>query len=306
MNDMRIQLFGKLQIQTSGHSLQTLDSHRSEELLCYLLLHRRRQHHREVLVELICPERPADQAKKALRQTLWRLQSELDAGHTDDTCLLKVDRDWICVNPHCRLWLDVDILERTYALVENMPGEQLTADQTQLLQRAVDLYHDDLLIGWYEDWCLFERERLQNMVLRLLDKLMAYCEAHAEYDSGLRYGEEVLRHDRANERTYRRLMRLHFHAGARGKALYQFERCAAILRQELGVDPSPGTIAVYNQIRTGTLPGATRLASAPPPPNPQMAEVVEILARFETTLDEFHTRLRSEVESLQRALGIQS
>jgi len=40
------------------------------------------------------------------------------------------------------------------------------------LQEAVRLSYADLLEGWYQDWCLYERERLQNIYLLILDKLM--------------------------------------------------------------------------------------------------------------------------------------
>ena len=37
------------------------------------------------------------------------------------------------------------------------------------------VYRGDLLEGCYQDWCLFERERLQNAYLAMLDKLMVRC-----------------------------------------------------------------------------------------------------------------------------------
>ncbi len=42
---------------------------------------------------------------------------------------------------------------------------------------AVLLYKGDLLEGYYQGWCLLERERLQNMHLNTLDKLMVFCQA---------------------------------------------------------------------------------------------------------------------------------
>ncbi len=64
----------------------------------------------------------------------------------------------------------------------------------------MDLYRGDLLEGWYQEWCLFERERLQNAYMLMLDKLMGYCEAHSEYEQGLVYGDLILRLDHASER----------------------------------------------------------------------------------------------------------
>ena len=39
--------------------------------------------------------------------------------------------------------------------------------------------------------------------------------------------------------------------GQRNEALAQFDRCYEILEQELGVEPSDETIALYEQIATG-------------------------------------------------------
>jgi two-component SAPR family response regulator len=93
----------------------------------------------------------------------------------------------------------------------------------------VALYHGDLLEDWFQDWCLYERERLQNIYLAALDKLMDYCEASRDYDAGLAYGTRILRHDLARERTHRRLMRLYYLAGDRTSALRQYDRCVQIL-----------------------------------------------------------------------------
>lgn len=88
-----IQLLGKLHVQIAGHSMGAFDMHKSEELLCYVLLQRHRQHHREALADLMCREAPAQQAKKAMRQILWRLQSVLEVNGSQENCLLQVVRD---------------------------------------------------------------------------------------------------------------------------------------------------------------------------------------------------------------------
>jgi hypothetical protein len=55
--------------------------------------------------------------------------------------------------------------------------------------------------------------------------LMAYSESRLDYDSGLAFGGRALRQHRARERTYYRLMRLHYLAGDRAGAIRQFQRC---------------------------------------------------------------------------------
>jgi hypothetical protein len=125
------------------------------------------------------------------------------------------------------------------------------------LQCAVGLYQGDLLEGWYQDWCIYERERLQNIYLTMLDKLMGYCEAHHEYDTGVAYGARILLFDRAREHTHRRLMRLQYLGGNRTAALRQYERCVTALDEELSVKPAKSTMALYEQIRADNLDSST-------------------------------------------------
>jgi DNA-binding SARP family transcriptional activator len=127
-------------------------------------------------------------------------------------------------------------------------GQDLSSDQVQLLHEAVELYSGELLTGWYQDWCLLERERLQAMYLAMLDKLMIYCMVHHQYESGVEYGIRILRIDYAREKTHQRLMRLFYLSGDRTSALRQFERCAEILMRELKVKPTKSTILLYEQI----------------------------------------------------------
>jgi DNA-binding SARP family transcriptional activator len=279
MSVPRICLLGPFRLELDGRVIQAFEPHKAEELLCYLLLRRGQPHHRETLADRLCGECASAQAKKCFRQILWRLQSLLDAeGRKEQDSLLRVDRGWVQINRDSGLWLDVDVFERASALVQDIPGERLTAEHVNVLRKAVNLYRGDLLVGWYEDWCLWERERLQNMYLEILDKLMGYCETHDQYDSGLAYGEKILLYDRASERTYQRLMRLYYQSGARGLAVRQYQRCVAALDRELGVKPSKRTMAVYEQIRSGD--AVTVRPSGPSPITPT-AVVRELLGHLQ-------------------------
>lgn len=252
MSVLRIALFGKLHAQWDQQPLVGVDAHKVQELFCYLLLYRDRPHHRETLADLLWNDHSTTQSRKHLRQTLWQLQAALDSQPHDRHILL-VEPDWVQINPEADLWLDVAVFERAFALAQGAPGQRLDPQCAQALQDAVKLYRGDLLEGWYQDWCLYERERLQNMYLAMLDKLLGYCEACREYEMGQAYGACILRYDRARERTHRRLMRLQYLAGDRTAALRQYEYCVATLAEELGVKPAKRTVALYELIRADQL-----------------------------------------------------
>ena len=65
----------------------------------------------------------------------------------------------------------------------------------QALESAVALYRGELIASWYQDWCIYERDRLQLTYLAMLEKLMGHCEAKASYAKGVGYGQAILRYD---------------------------------------------------------------------------------------------------------------
>jgi DNA-binding SARP family transcriptional activator len=250
MNVLRIFLFGKFCVRCGQQTLAGLEAHKVQELFCYLVLYKHRSHRREILANLLWPTNTAAQSTKYLRHALWQLRTAFDADSSMAYGnVLSVDPKWVSINLEGELWIDVIEFERVYACVQDIPGQELKEPEMRSVQDALKLYRGSLLEGWYQDWCCFERERLQDMYLALLEKLMAYCETHGEYEAGLQYGMRALRCDVAHERIHRRLMRLYYLAGNRTAALRQYARCVAFLRRELDVDPSAHTTALYEQIR---------------------------------------------------------
>ena len=249
MFPLRIYLFGKFKIECHEQVLAGLEARRAQELLSYLLLYRDRAHSREVLADLLGNHEHGVDVRKSFRQALWRLQTALDSRpELRDCCLLWVEPDWIQLNPKVAFWLDVAEFEAAFGAVHNIQVEKLEPHHIQTLNSALTLYRGDLLTGCYQDWCLLERERLQDMYLTMLDRLMAYYECNQDYQTGIAYGIRILGYDRARESTHRQLMRLYYGAGYRIKALRQYEQCAAILEQELGVEPGQRTQALYQRI----------------------------------------------------------
>ncbi|MDQ3247580.1 MAG: hypothetical protein M3Q45_00085 [Chloroflexota bacterium] len=305
VDQIAVFLFGKFSVQLSGQPYKDLESCKAQELFGYLLLHRDQPQSRESVASLLWGDTSTAQSKSYLRKALWRLQSALDpplkAG------ILRVEAEWIELNLAAPLWLDVAIFEHAFGQCQGLDGRTLDAQAVQSLQCAVDLYRGDLLEGWFQEWCLYERQRFQHMYLVMLDKLIAWCEAQANYELGILYGTRILRYDPARERTHRQLMRLYNLAGDRTGALRQYERCAALLHSELDVAPARQTVALYQQIRADCLPTLT-LASVPLPgkrldiENTPIATYTELLVRFrqtETTLDEMQQALRRNIEQLE-------
>jgi DNA-binding SARP family transcriptional activator len=300
MSTLRCHLFGKFRVQQGAQLVKGLDASKEQELLCYLLVRRERCHPREALASLLWGDTSTVRSKKYLRQALWHLQAALEEAEIRSEQVLLVEHDWVQFNLQSELWLDVALFERAFATTGGVPSKQLDASETQILKDAIELYKGDLLDGWYQDWCLFERERLQNMYLSMLDKLMTYSEEHCEYEAGQSYGSTILRYDRARERTHRQLMHLQYKAGDRTGALRQYERCVAALDEELGVKPERRTTTLYEQIRAGRLDEAGReIISGPKAP---LAEVLERLRQLHLLLSDAQRSVRQDIRAVEEGL----
>ena len=95
----------------------------------------------------------------------------------------------------------------------------------------------DLLPALDDEWINSHRECLRKKYANVLLRLIRVCESTRDYPAAIRYTEALLVQDPLSEASYQMLMRSHALRGDRAKALRAYQRCAAVLHKELGVEP---------------------------------------------------------------------
>ena len=306
MPTFHIHMFGKFRVQCDGKVLAGLEAGKLQDLFGYLLINRGRAHPREALAVNLWADNDTHHAKKHLRQTLWELQTALDAGSSSGhPQIILADPDWIQLNPNVSLWIDIAAFEQAYCLLTASSHRFFDETYFPTLYAAAELYTGQLMETCYQDWCLFERERLHGMYVTLVDRLIEICEARQEYPAALALCTQVLRYDRARERTHRQLMRLYYLAGDRSAALRQYHRCIAILKVELDVEPAQKTTTLYERIR---LDQEDRILSAnsgssrrPPASTSALGEAISHLRAFATALSRLESGLLHHIEALEKS-----
>ncbi len=299
MNCLSISLFGRFNAHHNSDILFGLDAAKLQELFSYLLIYRDRPHHREQLATLLWDAKSTTQSKKYLRQALWQLRQHLESCYGEQSILLQLDGDWVYINTEAPFWLDVQEFETAFNAVREVLGHEMSAEAANQIKKVVQLYKGNLLEGWYQDWCNFERERFQLIYLSMLDKLMSYCANCGDYEEGVAYGILGLRQDPAQERTHQQLMRLHYLSGNRSGALRQYKMCEDILQSELSVAPSRLTQLLYAQIRGDQLPSPTDVSS-PQHGNSQGAlqSLAEQLNKLRVDIDLIQHEVQSQLEMI--------
>jgi DNA-binding SARP family transcriptional activator len=217
-------------------------SGRLQALLAYLALNRSLPQPRQRIAMLLWPESSQMQAQTNLRTLLHRLQTVLP--NLDQ--LLEIDFQKIAWHHEAHLMLDVAAFEEATQLANLSPEDDIVVRET--LEQAVKRYSGDLLPECYDEWVLTERERLNTLLFRVLERLLNLLEQHREYGRSIGYAQRLLRLDSLDETTYLKLMRLLALNGDRASALRTFHICSKTLRTELGIIPGPMLQAAYEQL----------------------------------------------------------
>lgn len=271
----------------------------TQTLLAFLVLQRHRLHPRPVVASLLWGDQPEDRARNCLNTAVWRLRTALEPkGVTRGEYLITTPAGEIGFNNAAHFWLDAATLENTTSCALSHPAAALTASQGQDLARALQLYHGDLLEGFYDDWALQERERLRDLYLRGLAHLMDYYKNCRQFEQALACGQQILRLDPLREEIHRTMMRLYVCRGQRALAVRQYEICCQTLQSELGIPPMAETQSLLAEIAP-ELPEHATDAPTPATINPQQATVDQALQYLRAALHQFHeaqTQLRRATE----------
>ena len=97
---------------------------------------------------------------------------------------------------------------------------------------------------------------------QVLGRLVAVLEQDRDFGEAIERAQQLLRLDPLDEHAWCALMRCHARRGDRATALHLYQQCAALLKKELGVQPSAATRMTYREILD--LDAAASVTTAPP------------------------------------------
>jgi predicted ATPase/DNA-binding SARP family transcriptional activator len=244
-------LLGQARVRIGARELTAVDwSTRATRRLGLLLLVTSDQAlRRERAIELLWPDLPPAAARNALSKALHGLRRAFGPEP-----VVLADRESIRLRPEVPRWIDADAFETVLAAAPSGPD----ADRRSSLRTAVDLYAGDLLATEIDaDWADARRETLRRRWRRAALELSGLDLAAGAPLAAVPTAEALLAADETDEDAHRALIRALLDAGARDRALAQYDRCIAVLRRELGVEPTDETRALRAAILDG---GAAPLA----------------------------------------------
>jgi len=245
MTHLQVQVLGKLRLWHDDMVIDRFPTRRVEELFAFLLLNQRREHTREHLIDILWPDHPPTNGRASLSTALWRMSAVFRSMGLAPDGYLSSSRDWVRLEPSQPLFVDAVEFEMY------LDGAETERDQDKRLANinmAVSVYKGVFCDGIYSEWCLIERERLERRYLWALGVLMADLVKQRAYQEAVAHGEAIINTDPLREEVHRALMFCFWKMGDSASGIRQFQTCARLMQNELGILPLPETIALYRNI----------------------------------------------------------
>lgn len=242
-----LRTFGALELtSTDGKMVRSvLAQPRRAALLCYLALAAPRGfHRRDSLFTLFWPEHDAEQARHALRQSVYFLRRALGPM----AIVSRGDHELSLASGHVRC----DVWEFAAAL-----------DQGRVMD-ALALYRGELLAGFhisdapeFERWVEAERCRLKEQAREAAWTLAFACEREGDASGAAEAARRAVALAPTDEIAFRRLMLLLERVGDRAAAVGAYEAFTSRLREEYELEPSTETQGLVERIRAEAVEGHT-------------------------------------------------
>jgi DNA-binding SARP family transcriptional activator len=231
-----IRLLGPVVVEVDGYRVTGFRSLKTVALLAFLVAEQRAIS-RDYLAALFWPDAPQTAARGHLRRALHDLVNKI---------------------PGC--------LESDYYIVQFASGGGFETDLALLdslrakgklpgLEQATEMACGEFLEGIYLDdcpefemWLLARRESYRNQVVSLLETLLHRLVQSGRSNAAMEVAWQLLRLEPWSEEIHRQLMLLLAHSGRREAALRQYHLCRKILAEELDIEPSAETTALYQRI----------------------------------------------------------
>lgn len=253
---------------------------RSEEkLVSYLIVNSGRHHTREKLSESLWRDLPPKRARNTLKTALWRLRASIrNLGADDEKVLDVTSAGDIGIRRSADIESDISSLQNAIRACREAPDSRANADA---LREILSRSSGDFLEGFYDDWVIFERERLNLQILQSREFLLHAYRKFGDSDAALEQGLAILADDPLRESIHRAVISLYMARGQHIRALRQYETCVRSVHQELGIDVLPETRALRSQIMA-----AREISSRPAGAMTRRSEIRSTLQRMEEAMAE--------------------
>jgi DNA-binding SARP family transcriptional activator/ketosteroid isomerase-like protein len=252
---LELRMCGGVEVEVDGRLLpeSLIGGRQGRLVLAYLICERDRAVRREELAELLWPEQLPESWTASLSAVISRLRRLFTEAGLDGTSVVVSTPGAYELDLPAGSRVDLDDLVDA---VDEAEAAAASGDADRALDAAA---RADALAarGFLTDdceWVDSRRETIRDLWVRgLIARSVTQLGVGAS-GRAIEAARRAVELDASKEAAYRQLMLALAAAGERAEALRVWERCRITLVDELGIDPSPETEAVYLRLLDATPP----------------------------------------------------
>ena len=240
---LHVQMLGGFGLQVGNVPLKPIPP-RAASLLAYLIVHRDREHTRDLLAGRFWSDLTDDVARRRLSQALWQINTRTKPIID----LLATTTNTVRFNPEIDVVVDAEIFERRLDDFERQLQTSKTGVRVLDLGAIVDSYRGELLAGYYDEWLGDEREKLRSRYRAALAQLVRLRSNEGDYETALRHALSLVAEEPFDEVGQREVLRLYALNGQPSAAERHYQRLVDDLHRQLKVEPSAETAELMRRI----------------------------------------------------------
>jgi DNA-binding SARP family transcriptional activator len=240
----RVEVFGGLRLIVGGQVVTRFRTEKTALLLAYLATHLHQSHPREVLIDLLWPDSDVHSGRTSLRVAVSALRKLFEEHDVVPERVFYTDNFGIGLRTSA-VATDLQMMERSLRLARHSSS---VSERKEHLARAVRLYTDLPLKGYYEDWVLQLQQQISERYFRALDELVKILEAEGDLDIALEYALNGIAQDPLREEPHLALVRNHLARGYPAEARKAYAEWERLLQEDLESTPSRETLMLAQAI----------------------------------------------------------
>ncbi len=193
-----------------------------QRLLALLAIHLRPLL-RSFVAGTLWPDSPEAQSRANLRSALWRIRRQ--------ALVVRASSE--------SLWLDSEVGVDLHGIVSR--AQAVLAGQApaslETVYQLVTL--GDVLPEWYDDFVILERERFRQLRVLALEAVAEQLVQEGLFRGAVLAALAAVQLEPLRDSGHATLIKVHLAQGNRAEAIRQYHTYCRVLREELGLSPSP-------------------------------------------------------------------
>ena len=245
---LKVETLGGFKVFLGNQEVTDWQRGKAKELFEYIVTHHDRYMPKQQIMDALWFEQDEKTADRDFKVALNALNSALEPSRKARVEPFFIKRSGNSYGLNSDSGYKLDAIEFERCILIGLE-EKDTVQARTLLEKGLKLYKGEYMPQrLYEEWCIHERERLQVIFLRGAEKLAQLSIVMNDINSAIHWCDVILKKEKTWEEAYRLLMYCYYLKNNRPQSIKWYQKCCAVLYEELAVEPLASTKDMYDMI----------------------------------------------------------